>query len=210
MGMFFSPGLPAINMVKLCIMMYVRSWAVLTCNIPHETVFKTSSNNFYFMLLLIMLFVCTLPVGYAMVWLEPSWHCGPFRLIIYYLVSLTGSLRESNNDLKLQLRREKDTETKPEKKEQKEEKTLPAPITTVTLRLTYTDSVSALTAPKVDTSIERTAEILNKWNTARRMTSSFPSKLKAAALLSAAADRERAQDSPTKKPGGSDTPSTGK
>ncbi|CAN7989637.1 unnamed protein product, partial [Ixodes pacificus] len=169
MGMFFSPGLPAINTVKLCIMMYVRSWAVLTCNIPHETVFKASgSNNFYFMLLLIMLFVCTLPVGYAMVWLEPSWHCGPFRqvtcrrsagnerygyfrayrvfttyldntlptwmnqiieyltspgvviplillliLIIYYLVALTGSLRESNNDLKLQLRREKDTEKKP-------------------------------------------------------------------------------------------------
>lgn len=67
---------------------------------------------------------------------------------------------------------------------------------------------SGTPAPKVDTSIERTAEILNKWNTARRMTSSFPSKLKAAALLSAAADRERAQDSPTKKPGGSDTPST--
>ncbi|EEC08501.1 conserved hypothetical protein, partial [Ixodes scapularis] len=82
MGMFFSPGLPAINTVKLCIMMYVRSWAVLTCNIPHETVFKASgSNNFYFMLLLIMLFVCTLPVGYAMVWLEPSWHCGPFRQV---------------------------------------------------------------------------------------------------------------------------------
>ena len=25
-----------------------------------------------------MLFLCTLPVGYAIVWLEPSWHCGPF------------------------------------------------------------------------------------------------------------------------------------
>ncbi|KAL3208186.1 hypothetical protein MRX96_009766 [Rhipicephalus microplus] len=64
--------------------------------------------------------------------------------------------------------------------------------------------------PKVESSIERTAEILNKWNTARRMTSTFPSKLKAAALLSAAADRERGSDSPTKKPSGSDTPSSGK
>ncbi|XP_046920657.2 transmembrane channel-like isoform X2 [Dermatophagoides farinae] len=79
LGMFFSPGLPAINSVKLCLLMYVRSWAVLTCNIPHETVFKASrNNNFYFMLLLLMLFLCTLPVSYAVVWLEPSWHCGPF------------------------------------------------------------------------------------------------------------------------------------
>lgn len=76
--MFFSPGLPAINTIKLAIMMYIRSWAVLTSNIPHETVFKASGNNFYYMLLLVMLFICTLPVGYAMVWLEPSWHCGPF------------------------------------------------------------------------------------------------------------------------------------
>lgn len=25
-----------------------------------------------------MLFLCVLPVGYAIVWLRPSWHCGPF------------------------------------------------------------------------------------------------------------------------------------
>ncbi|CAG2111617.1 unnamed protein product [Medioppia subpectinata] len=45
MGMFFSPGLPALNTVKLCLLMYVRSWAVLTCNIPHETVFKRLQQN---------------------------------------------------------------------------------------------------------------------------------------------------------------------
>ncbi|XP_022253644.1 transmembrane channel-like protein 3 [Limulus polyphemus] len=155
MGMFFSPGLPAINTVKLCILLYVRSWAVMTCNIPHDTVFKASrSNNFYYALLLIMLFLCTLPVGFSIVWLEPSWHCGPFSgysriyriftsyledvlpswmnkvieyitspgvviplllllvLIIYYMISLTGSLREANNDLKIQLRRERTEEKK--------------------------------------------------------------------------------------------------
>lgn len=90
-----------------------------------------------------MLFLCVLPVGYAVVWIEPSWHCGPFSgykkilhiftktirtnlsptmhtvldvivspaiviplllllvLIIYYLLSLTGALREANNDLKV-------------------------------------------------------------------------------------------------------------
>lgn len=99
-----------------------------------------------------MLFLCVLPVGFAIVWIEPSWHCGPFSsynriyhiftdylhralpasfqaaldyiaspaivipllmvliLIIYYLVSLTSSLREANADLKIQLRRERTEE----------------------------------------------------------------------------------------------------
>ncbi|XP_029674198.1 transmembrane channel-like protein 3 [Formica exsecta] len=144
MGMFFSPGLTALNLLKLGILMYLRSWAVLTCNVPHEVVFRASrSNNFYFALLLTMLFLCVLPVGYAIVWVEPSWHCGPFSgypkiynlatqtlinslpqviqrcldyvaspgiiiplivlmtLIIYYMASLAGSLREANNDLRV-------------------------------------------------------------------------------------------------------------
>lgn len=153
MGMFFSPGLALINVVKLYLIMYLRSWTVLTCNVPHEIIFRASrSNNFYFALLLMMLFLCVLPVGYAIVWVEPSWHCGPFSnysrifhiftitlrkavpktlhkaldyiaspgivipllvlliLIIYYLVSLTNALRETNNDLKIQLRRERTEE----------------------------------------------------------------------------------------------------
>ncbi|KAL0902128.1 hypothetical protein ABMA27_000072 [Loxostege sticticalis] len=153
MGMFFSPGLVVLNVVKLMIMMYLRSWAVMTCNVPHEVVFRVSkSNNFYLALLLTMLFLCVLPVGYTIVWVRPSWHCGPFSeyekiyyiltnniykilpkslnfaleyiaspaivipllvlliLIIYYLTSLTNSLREANNDLKIQLRRERTEE----------------------------------------------------------------------------------------------------
>lgn len=144
MGMFFSPGLVVLNVVKLMIMMYLRSWAVMTCNVPHEVVFRVSkSNNFYLALLLTMLFLCVLPVGYSIVCVKPSWHCGPFSeydkiycilinyinkllprslnfilayiaspaivipllvlliLIIYYLTSLTNSLREANNDLKV-------------------------------------------------------------------------------------------------------------
>lgn len=144
MGMFFSPGLVVLNVAKLYIMMYLRAWAVLTCNVPHEIIFRASrSNNFYYALLLMMLFLCVLPVGYAIVWVRPSWNCGPFSrydrifhiftttirsnipkwmqkaldyivspsivipllvlliLIIYYLVSLTGALREANSDLKV-------------------------------------------------------------------------------------------------------------
>lgn len=40
MGMFFSPGLAILNLIKLGILMYFRSWAVLTCNVPHEVVFR--------------------------------------------------------------------------------------------------------------------------------------------------------------------------
>ena len=64
MGLFMAPGLPAINLVKLAVIMYTRAWAVMTTNVPHETVFRASrSNNFYFVLLLMMLFLCTLPVS---------------------------------------------------------------------------------------------------------------------------------------------------
>lgn len=79
MGCFFSPFLSILNLVKLVLILYLRSWAVLTCNVPHEVVFRASrSNNFYLTLLLTMLFLCVLPVSYAIVWLEPSLHCGPF------------------------------------------------------------------------------------------------------------------------------------
>ena len=79
MGLFTAPGLPAINLIKLAVLMYARSWAVMTTNVPHETVFRASrSNNFYFILLLMMLFLCTLPVAYATMAMKPSWHCGPF------------------------------------------------------------------------------------------------------------------------------------
>ncbi len=162
--MFFSPGLPAINIFKLFLLLYIRSWAVLTCNVPHEVIFRASrSNNFYLWLLLIMLFLCTLPVAYAIVWLEPSWHCGPFSdyarifhvmtqsllkatpeslhwvlsyiaspgvvipllvlliLVIYYLVSLSSSLREAVTDLRTQMRRERDAERLKTRQKKEEE-----------------------------------------------------------------------------------------
>ncbi|CAL1277667.1 unnamed protein product [Larinioides sclopetarius] len=213
MGMFFSPGLPAINTVKLCILVYVRSWAVLTANIPHETVFRASrSNNFYYALLLIMLFLCTLPVGFACVWLEPSWHCGPFSshrrifnvltsyvlnalptfmvevvqyltspgvvipllllliLIIYYLISLTGSLREANNDLKMQLRREKNEREKP-----------------------------AVVRKASEPAIELT-EDLTKWSSAKKILPVLPNKFRTSSQL-LGEESDDSHDTPTKKQG---------
>ncbi|KRY65312.1 DNA repair and recombination protein RAD54B [Trichinella pseudospiralis] len=48
LGMFFAPLLPAINNVKLCILMYTRAWAVMTCNIPAAEVFRASKGKSHF------------------------------------------------------------------------------------------------------------------------------------------------------------------
>ena len=50
-------------------------------NHVYTVVLQASGNNFYYALLLLMLFICCLPVAYSCVWLEPSWHCGPFRSV---------------------------------------------------------------------------------------------------------------------------------
>ncbi|XP_052034125.1 transmembrane channel-like protein 3 [Apodemus sylvaticus] len=92
MGAFFSPCLPAVNVLKLIGLMYLRSWAVLTCNVPHQQVFRASrSNNFYLAMLLFMLFLCMLPTIFAIVHYKPSLNCGPFsgQEKIYDIVSET-------------------------------------------------------------------------------------------------------------------------
>uniref|UniRef100_A0A8D2Q8M3 Transmembrane channel-like protein n=1 Tax=Varanus komodoensis TaxID=61221 RepID=A0A8D2Q8M3_VARKO len=92
MGAFFSPCLPAFNVLKLIGLMYLRSWAVLTCNVPHQQVFRASrSNNFYLAMLLFMLFLCMLPTIFAIARYKPSRNCGPFsgQEKIYDIVSET-------------------------------------------------------------------------------------------------------------------------
>lgn len=42
-----------------------------------------------------MLFLCVLPVAFAIVWLEPSWHCGPFSKNKRIYLLFTDTIRES-------------------------------------------------------------------------------------------------------------------
>ncbi|KAM9858432.1 transmembrane channel-like protein 2-B [Aulostomus maculatus] len=79
MGAFYAPGLVGLNVLRLLTSMYYQCWAVMSCNVPHERVFKASrSNNFYMALLLLVLFLSLLPVVYTIMTLSPSFDCGPF------------------------------------------------------------------------------------------------------------------------------------
>ncbi|KAF3815940.1 hypothetical protein GH733_016045 [Mirounga leonina] len=65
MGSFFAPSLPGINILRLHTSMYFQCWAVMCCNVPEARVFKASrSNNFYLGMLLLILFLSTMPVLY--------------------------------------------------------------------------------------------------------------------------------------------------
>uniref|UniRef100_A0A4W4FVE7 Transmembrane channel-like protein n=1 Tax=Electrophorus electricus TaxID=8005 RepID=A0A4W4FVE7_ELEEL len=79
MGAFYAPCLPALNVLRLHVSMYLQCWAVMCCDVPQERVFKASgSNNFYMAMLLVILFLSTLPAIYTVVSIPPSFDCGPF------------------------------------------------------------------------------------------------------------------------------------
>lgn len=78
--MLFCPLLVAIGFAKNLLTFYIHAAAVYLFNKPPRTLFRiASTRNFYMGLLLVTVFMCALPVVYAMVELVPSTGCGPFR-----------------------------------------------------------------------------------------------------------------------------------
>uniref|UniRef100_A0A8R1DXW6 TMC domain-containing protein n=1 Tax=Caenorhabditis japonica TaxID=281687 RepID=A0A8R1DXW6_CAEJA len=95
LGLFFAPLLPAINNIKLIVLMYIRGWAVMTCNVPAREIFRASrSSNFYLGILLIWLLLCTLPVGFVIASMSPSRSCGPFARYQHFYTVVTREIEK--------------------------------------------------------------------------------------------------------------------
>uniref|UniRef100_A0A0N5AQL8 TMC domain-containing protein n=1 Tax=Syphacia muris TaxID=451379 RepID=A0A0N5AQL8_9BILA len=79
LGLFFAPMLPVLNNVKMIVLLYIRAWACMTCNVPAREIFRASrSSNFYLWILLLWLLLCTVPVFWVFASKPPSTDCGPF------------------------------------------------------------------------------------------------------------------------------------
>ncbi|KAL8601815.1 hypothetical protein ACOMHN_020550 [Nucella lapillus] len=90
LGLFFSPLLAAVGFVKLVVIFYFRYVTARMCNVPSSRVFRASrSGNFFLSILLLNFFVCLFTMTYAVIELEPSYHCGPFKTQSHVYAILT-------------------------------------------------------------------------------------------------------------------------
>ncbi|XP_046326797.2 transmembrane channel-like protein 3 [Haliotis rufescens] len=81
LGLYFCPFLALAGVVKLVILFYFQYVIARTCYVAPRKVFRASrSGNFYMFILLLNLFFSLLPLGYAVIELQPSDDCGPFQL----------------------------------------------------------------------------------------------------------------------------------
>ncbi|XP_076452012.1 transmembrane channel-like protein 3 [Babylonia areolata] len=80
LGLFFSPLLAAVGCVKLVVLFYFSYVTARLCKVPPRRVFRASrSGNFFLFVLLLNFFACLFTMTYAVIELEPSYHCGPFK-----------------------------------------------------------------------------------------------------------------------------------
>ncbi|XP_052715385.1 transmembrane channel-like protein 3 [Crassostrea angulata] len=79
LGLYFSPLMALVAVVKLFIVFYFRYFVARFANIPPKKMFRASrSGSFYLFLLLITWILCFIPVVYILIEKTPSVDCGPF------------------------------------------------------------------------------------------------------------------------------------
>ena len=68
LGLYFSPLLALIGVIKLIIVFYFRYFILNVAMVPPQQVFRASSTgNFYLAILLLNLFVSLFPMAYAVI-----------------------------------------------------------------------------------------------------------------------------------------------
>ncbi|XP_071107744.1 transmembrane channel-like protein 7 isoform X1 [Haliotis cracherodii] len=81
LGMFFSPLIPAMTLMKVLVIFYVKRLTVLNNCIPALRPYRASRSHSFFMTVLLFSFVLSvIPLGYLIGTVHPSQSCGPFRL----------------------------------------------------------------------------------------------------------------------------------
>ncbi|XP_045211369.2 transmembrane channel-like protein 7 [Mercenaria mercenaria] len=81
LGFFFVPLLPALTVIRLVILFYLKMLSALYNTVPPQKPYQAARSNAFFMIvLLITFFLVAIPMGYVLVELQPSPMCGPFRI----------------------------------------------------------------------------------------------------------------------------------
>ncbi|XP_078336903.1 uncharacterized protein LOC111132341 [Crassostrea virginica] len=95
LGLYFSPLMALVAVIKLVIVFYFRYLVAYVANIPPKKMFRASrSGSFYIFLLLITWILCFIPVVYILIEKTPSRDCGPFETVdrAYKVIDLFDSL----------------------------------------------------------------------------------------------------------------------
>ncbi|GAB6031043.1 hypothetical protein CHUAL_007857 [Chamberlinius hualienensis] len=79
MGVYFSPLLCVVNVIKYFILFYVKKFSLFVNCAPAKLTYRSSkSNKLFMMILLLSYIIASLPVFFSVVELPPSTDCGPF------------------------------------------------------------------------------------------------------------------------------------
>ncbi|KAK3579252.1 hypothetical protein CHS0354_033329 [Potamilus streckersoni] len=81
LGLFYAPLIPAIYVLKLFVIFYLKKLSALYNTVPAERPYQASrSNSFFMIVLMVAFFMICIPISYTLVEMTPSPMCGPFRI----------------------------------------------------------------------------------------------------------------------------------